>query len=188
MFNPKKNENNNSLGTYNSKYIDFENVLINNHKVILSKSDFESIHNKIDSTKTMIWECGSPFEWLDEEWMIKTYGNKTEESGAFDTFNGEITTLFGKDIEFNTNNNIVLFDKAFAKNNSFEIISHRIKLNKNTSLEDFKKMFPNSEMEILEERNEVRFRFYLNDKADDAFLFYFKKGKLNYFTLWWLLC
>lgn len=173
---------------YDSKFITIKNVLINGHKVILSKAEFESIYTHIDSTKTQIWECGSPFNWLDTEWMIKTYGKEDRETGIFSKFNGEITTIYSKNIEFATNKHIVLFDTGFADNNSFKIISHNIILNKNTTLNEFRNKFPNSEMETTENLNVVRFRFYLKELNDDAFLFYFKDGKLNYFTLWWLLC
>ena len=77
---------------------------------------------------------------------------------------------------------------AFAKNNSFKIISHNITLDENTTLEEFKKIFPNIEIENLENPNYVKARFYLGKDEDDAFLFCFKNGKLDYFTLWWLLC
>ena len=173
---------------YNSKFIEIKNVLVNGHKVILLKNEFDAIYPKNDSIKTTLWECGSPFDWLDEEWMIKTYGVENEEKGMFERFNGEITTIYGKNIEFSTNNHIVLFDMAFAQNNSFNIISHNITLDQNTTLEKFKKIFPNAEIENLDDKSEVRTRFYLGNDSDDAFLFYFKKGKLNYFKLWWLLC
>lgn len=173
---------------YDLKFIPIKNVLINDHRVILSKVEFESIYTHIDSTKTRIWECGSPFDWIDREWMTKTYGEENRETGVFSKFNGEITTIYSKNIEFATNNHIVLFDTGFADNNSFKIISHNIILNKNTTLNEFRSKFPNSKMETTENPNEVRFRFYLKELNDDAFLFYFKDGKLNYFTLWWLLC
>lgn len=173
---------------YNSKFIKIENVLINGHKVILLKNEFDAIYPKNDSIKTTLWECGNPFEWLDKEWMIKKYGAENKEKGTFERFNSEITTIYLKNIKYSTNNHMVLFDMAFAENNSFKIISHHITLDRNTTLEEFKKIFPNTEIEKLANKNEVRARFYLEEKKDDAFLFYFKNGKLNYFTLWWLLC
>lgn len=183
---PKEEPNDKSI--YDSKFLEIENVLINNHKIILSKDEFESIYTHVDSTKTQLWECGSPFEWLDEKWMVKTYGKKNTETGVFSKFNGEITTIYSQNIDFATNNHIVLFDTGFAANNSFKITSHNITLNKDTTVQEFKSKFPNVEMEKTDNPNEVRFRFYLNNKSDDAFLFYFKDGKLNYLTLWWLLC
>ncbi|WP_035650253.1 hypothetical protein [Flavobacterium sp. ASV13] len=173
---------------YDSKFLGKENVLINDHKVILTKDEFESIYTQVDSISTQLWECGSPFEWLDEKWMIKTYGKKNNKSGTFNTFNGEITTIFSQNIQFATNNHIVLFDTGFVGNNSFKIISHNITLNKDTTVKEFMSKFPNTEMEKTDYPNEVRFRFYLDNKSDDCFLFYFKDGKLNYLTLWWLLC
>jgi hypothetical protein len=173
---------------YNSKFIDIENVLINDHKAIVSKNEFDAIYPKSDSVKTTLWECGSPFEWLDKAWMIKTYGPENKEKGTFERFNGEITTIYEKGIQFTTNNHIVLFDKALASKTTFKIRNYKVKLDKNTTLKEFKKIFPNTEIEGLENKNEVRARFYLEKDSDDAFLFYFKDGKLDYFTLWWLLC
>lgn len=182
----KKDPNINPV--YTSKSINIENALINGHKVILSKTEFDAIYPKNDSVKTTLWECGNPFEWLDKEWMIKKYGPENKEKGTFERFNSEITTIYLNKIEYNTNNHLVLFDRASAENNSFKIISQNITLDRNTTLEGFKKIFPNAEIEKLANKNEVRARFSLGEKRDDAFLFYFKNGKLNYFTLWWLLC
>ena len=173
---------------YTQHTIAIKDVLINHHKIIQSMSEFNSRYQYVDSSKTALWECGNPLEWLDEKWMRARYGAKSDQSGTFKNYDGNVTTLYGKDIEFNTNSHVVLFNTAFAKSNSFEIPSHNIVLDKNTSMEDFQKLFPNSKMEKLEESNEVRFRFYIKSKADDCFLIYFKRGKLNYFKLWWLLC
>ena len=173
---------------YKKRYMSIKDVLVNGHNMILSRRKFNSLYKKIDSSKTQLWECGDPFEWLDEKWMKATYGDKSEKSGTFQKYDGNVTTIFAKNIEFNTNNHIVLLNTAFAKSNSFEIPSHRIVLDKNTSVEDFRKTFPLAKMEKVEDPDEVRFRFYLKAPADDAFLFYFKNGKLNYLKLWWLLC
>lgn len=173
---------------YNSKFLNTDNVLVNGNKIILFKKEFDNFYKNIDSTKTQLWECGNPLDFLDEKWMIETYGPINKEKSTFENFNGEITTIYGNDAEFTTNNHIVLFDEAFAKSNSFKIISHNIILDKNTTLESFKKIFPNATTEKVENKDECRARFYLGPNADDAFLFYFKNGKLNYFTLWWLLC
>ena len=178
----------NHLNIYNSNILGIENALVNNHKIILSLDDFNKIYPKINSTKTDAWDCGSPFEWLDKEWMTKTYGNKNEETGTFDNFNGKITTIYGDNIEFASDNHIVLFQSAKAENNIFMIKSPEITLDKNTTLENFQKIFPKVEKEILKNPNEVRFRFYLGPEEGGAFLFYFKNGKLDYLTLWWQLC
>lgn len=184
----KQKDNQDGQSISDLQFLKKEDVLINDQKVIVSKEEFEAIYTQIDSTKTQLWECGSPFEWLDEKWMVKTYGEQNKETGIFKTFNGEITTIYSQNIEFATNNHIVLFDTGFATNNSFKIISHNFTLNKDTTLQEFRSKFPNSEMEKTENPNEVRFRFYLDKNGEDAFLFYFKDGKLNYLTLWWQLC
>ena len=176
------------ISTYHSKFIAIENVLINGHEVILPKKQFEELYPNIDSTKTDVWECGDPFEWLDKEWLEKTYGAANNDGESFENYHGEVTTIYGKNIEFTTNSHMVLFDEALAENNSLTIKSHNITLDKNTTLEQFKKIFPNTEIENFDNSNELRARFYLGKEIDDAFLFYFKDGKLISFTLWWLLC
>ena len=173
---------------YSSKYLKLENASVNHHKIILSPKEFHKIYTKIDSTKTELWECGNPFDWLDKDWMTTKYGSVNGDIGSYKNFDGKITTFFSKEIEFDTNNHIVLFNSASAKKNSFQIPSHQINLDSNTTIEEFRKIFPDAELEKLEKPNEFRFRFYLDHKVDDAFLFYFKNGKLDYFTLWWLLC
>ena len=173
---------------FNSKYLAIKNATVNHHPIILDQKEFEKIYKNIDSTSTTLWECGNPFDWLDKDWMRKKYGSENNDKGTFENFDGKITTIYSKEIEFNTNNHIVLFNTAFAKKNSFQIPSHHINLDQNTTLEEFKTIFPNLELEKLENPNEVRFRMYLSHSSDDAFLFYFKNGKLDYFTLWWLLC
>lgn len=173
---------------YNSKYLAIKDARVNNHAIILGQKEFNKMYTKIDSTRTILWECGNPLDFLDKEWMTKKYGPINKDTGTFENFDGKITTIYAKETEFDTNNHIVLFNSASAKQNSFQIPGYNIHLDKNTTLEDFKKLFPHSEVEKLENSNEVRYRFYLDEKSSDAFLFHFKNGKLNYFTLWWLLC
>ena len=171
-----------------SKYLEIKDALVDSKNLILNKVDFEKFSTlKTDSAKTDLWECGNPFEWLDRPWMEKTYGKYDEKAGNFPKFNGEITTIYKKGIEYSTNDHIVLFSRAEAENHNFRIPSHHIILDKNTTLKDFKKLFPQLDAEKVS-NNEVRFRIYLNHLSDDAFLFYFKDGRLQNFTLWWLLC
>lgn len=173
---------------FSSEVLEMENVLFNGHDVILKEKEFKKFYQKIDSSKTHVWECGNPFGWLDKEWMAKTYGPISPETRIFENFNGEITTVYCKNITFTTNNHLILFDFAFAKGNHFTVKSHDITLNENTTVEEFRRIFPDSEMETLENPEEVRFRLYVEKNFDDAFLFYFKNGRLEYYTLWWLLC
>lgn len=173
--------------TYHSNFLATKDVLINGHAVILSYRKFNSLYRKIDSSRTALWECGDPFEWLDAAWMKKTYGNKDKEKGTFEKYDSKVTSLYVNDMRFDTNKHMVLFNTASATSNTLEIPSHHIVLNNHTSVADFKKMFPNVKLDQLENSETVA-RCYLEKDADDAFLFYFKNGKLNYFSLWWLLC
>jgi hypothetical protein len=172
--------------SYSLAYLKMEDVLLNGNKILLDKTDFEKIYRKIDSTRTDLWECGNPLDFLDEEWMTKTYGKR--ESGSFEKFDGNITTIYTQNIQFITNNHMVLFDTAQADKNTFKIISSNIILDQNTTIEDFQKQFPKLEKEATEDPAVFRFRIPTGKDHDDAFLFYFKNGKLEYTTLWFLLC
>lgn len=173
---------------YTKEFLKIEDAEINGHKIILSQNEFDKIYPKKDSLKTALWECGSPFEWLDEDWMIKTYGKQNSNSGTFERFDGKITSLYTNNAEFNSNKHIVLFNSAVAHKNSFQIKSHHILLNQDTTIEEFQKLFPKLEKEITDQKNVSRFRISVDKNVDDAFLFYFKDGKLDEFVLWWLLC
>ena len=71
------------LHTYDSDVLKIENVLINGQKIILPIHKFNSVYKCIDSSKTELWECGSPFEWLDSEWMTETYGKISRSGGLW---------------------------------------------------------------------------------------------------------
>ncbi|MBV6879860.1 CHAP domain-containing protein [Epilithonimonas ginsengisoli] len=173
---------------FSSKYLEIKDALVDSNNLILSKVGFEKLSKlKTDSTKTDLWECGNPFEWLDRPWMEKTYGKYNEKAGNFSNFNGEITTIYKKGIEYSTNKHIVLFDWAEAESHTFSIPSHHIILDKSTTLKDFRKLFPQLEAEQMSNKD-VRFRIPIDKDSDDAFLFYFEDGKLQNFSLWWLLC
>lgn len=176
------------IKVYTSKYLAIENVLVNNHRIILEQKEFINIYPKYDSTRTTLRECGHPLEWLDEKWMIMTYGEKDENVGTFARFDGEITRFSIRGFDFDSNNHLVIFDSGKAKGNTFLIISDQIILDENTTISEFKELFPKIEMEETEDKDMVRFRLYIAENLDEAFLFYFKNGKLEYYTLWWLLC
>lgn len=176
------------IKVYQSKFLAIENVLLNDHKIILAQQEFTNLYPKFDSVRTTLRECGHPLEWLDEKWMIKTYGEKDENVGTFARFDGKITRFSSGGLDFDSNNHLVIFDSGKAKGNTFQIISNQIILNENTTISEFKKLFPKIEMEETDEKNKVRFRLNVAEKLDEAFLFYFKDGKLEYYTLWWLLC
>ena len=176
------------IKVYPSKYLAIENVLVNDHKIILAQQEFAKLYPKYDSIRTTLRECGHPLEWLDEKWMVKTYGEKDENVGTFARFDGKIARFSIKGFDFDSNNHLVIFDSGKAKGNTFLIISDQIVLDENTSVSDFEKLFPKIEMEETEDKDKVRFRLYVAKNLDEAFLFYFKNGKLEYYTLWWLLC
>ncbi|MCL9805231.1 hypothetical protein NAT51_06850 [Flavobacterium amniphilum] len=172
--------------TYSLAFLTMEDVLLNGNKILLDKTDFEKIYRKADSTRTDLWECGNPLDFLDEEWMTKTYGKR--ESGAFEKFDGSITSIYTHNVQFITNNHVVLFDTAQADKNMFKIISANIILDKHTTIENFRKLFPKLEKEETDDPTLFRFRIPTGKDHDDAFLFYFKNGKLDFTTLWFLLC
>lgn len=174
--------------SYTKEFLKIEDAEINGHKIILSQNEFDKIYPQKDSVKTDLWECGSPFEWLDDDWMTKTYGKRNSDSGTFERFDGKITSTYTNNAEFNSNKHIVLFNSADAHKNSFQIKSHHILLNQDTTIEEFQKLFPKLKKEVTDQKNVSRFRISVNKDSDDAFLFYFKDGKLDQFVLWWLLC
>jgi hypothetical protein len=173
---------------FTKDFLEIEDAEINGHQIVLSLAEFDRLYPTKDSLKTDVWECGSPFEWLDENWMIKTYGRKNSQSGTFERFDGKISSVYTHSAEFNSNKHIVLFNTADAAKNNFEIKSHHILLNQNTTIEEFQKLFPQLKKEITDQKNVFRFRISVGKDRDDAFLFYFKDGKLEEFVLWWLLC
>jgi len=173
---------------YLDNYLKIENALVNNNTIILGKKMFDELYPKRDSVNAEIWECGNPFNWLDDKWMTKTYGKYDQDRDTFGDFDGKLTSIFTQNARFDTNNHIVLFNSALSKGNEFKIKSHQIVLNENTTLEEFQRFFPNLKKEELEHKNECRFRMGIEKDSDDAFLFYFENGKLKSFNLWWLLC
>ena len=168
--------------------ISINDVLINDKKVLITLDEFNISYSHIDSTKTMLWECGQPFEWLDKEWMENKYGKFDEIKGTFKNFDGKIKTLYVSNTEYDSNNHLVLFNNGNTKNNSLKIISKNIILNADTTIEKFKKYFQQTKQENLANQNEFRFRLYLKNESEDAFIFDFKNGKLEKITLFWFLC
>ncbi len=164
------------------------NVLVNGKKIILTLNEFRNAYSKIDSTESSIWECGNPFEWLDEDWMNKKYGDLDKYGQAHLELQPKIQTIYYKNLEFVSNKHLVLFKQAKSLNNTFEIISHHIVLTSNTSIKDFKKIFKKCTFEKTELKRELRVRFILDKQTEDAFIFNFKDGKLAGYELWWLLC
>ncbi|MFC3159858.1 hypothetical protein ACFOEQ_16420 [Chryseobacterium arachidis] len=171
-----------SPSPFTDDHLALENVLVNGNDIILSKAKFGKIYPKHDSVKTELWECGSAFDWLDKEWMEKTYGKDLV------NFDGKITTFYVNHAEFNSDNHIILFSQAQADKNDFEIKSHHITLNKNTTINKFQKLFPKLKKDETDQKNVVSFRIPVAKDGEDSFIFYFKDGKLESFYLWWLLC
>lgn len=159
-----------------------ENVLVNGSDILLPQSKFEKLYPKMDSVKTELWECGSAFEWLDKEWLEKTYGKDLA------NFDGKITTFYVNNAEFNSDKHIVLFNGAQSDRNDFEIKTHHIILNRNTTIDEFQKLFPKLKKDETDQKNVVSFRIPVSKNEDDSFIFYFKDGKLESFNVWWLLC
>ncbi len=160
---------------------------MNYHKIILSQQEFSTVYPKYDSTRTTLRECGHPLEWLDEKWMVKKYGEKDEYVRTFARFDGKITKFSIKGFDFDSNNHLVIIDSGKAEANTFKVISNQFVLDENTNVFEFKKLSPNVKMEETDEKNKIRFRLPIAENFEAAFLFYFKDGKLEDYTLWWLL-
>lgn len=173
---------NETLKVFKDDFLEIENVQVNGNNVILSKNNFEKTYPKIDSIKSEPWECGSPFEWLDKEWMEKNYGKDLV------NFDGKISTFYTNNAEFISNNHNVIFSNAKSVNNRFEIKSHHIVLTHNTTVAEFQKLFPKLKIEDTDQKNIQSFRIPVGKEIEDSFIFYFKDGKLDSFNIWWLLC
>ena len=167
--------------------ISVNDVLINDKKVLMTLKEFKSF-SQIDSTQVKLWECGQPFEWLDKEWMQRKYGKFDDTKGMFKNFDGKIKTLYVSNVEYISNDHLVLFNRASIASNTFKILSKNITVDSNTTIELFEKYFPQAKKESIENRSQCRFRLLLHRKNEDAFIFDFEDGKLKSITLWWLLC
>ncbi len=173
---------------YNFDTLDLGGALVNGHPIVMSQEEFEKSYGALDSAKTDLWECGSPFGYLDDAWMAKTYGAYDTNRGEYKNFNGYLTTLFVNKASFASNGNIALFNEAGATGNTFEIAAAGIILNQNTTLEAFEKAFPKLKGYLLDSPQQYSYRLPIGAETEDAFLFEFRNGKLYSFQLWWLLC
>ena len=173
---------------YDYDTLNLEGALVNGHRIVLPQKAFEKIYGTLDSAKTDLWECGSPFGYLDAAWMAKTYGSYDTLKGDYKTFDGYFTTLFTHKASFASNGHIVLFDKANANGNIFSLPAAHIVLDKNTTIESFERAFPKPKRELMEGPQHFRYRLPIGAQMEDAFLFEFRKGWLYSFWLWWLLC
>lgn len=167
---------------FNENFLELENVSVNEKNIVLSADDFEKLYPKKDSVKIEIWDCGSPFEWLDKIWMEKTYGKDLI------NFDGKITTFYTHNAEFISNKHKVLFSQAKTGDNHFEIKSHHIVLTDQTTVDEFQKLFPKIKGDDTDQNNTIVFRIPISKDIEDSFEFYFVNEKLKRFNLWWLLC
>lgn len=174
---------------YTLDTLSINDVTFNNQKAFLSNTEFNQ-YFKVDSSKTDIWECGNPFTYLDKEWMEKKYGKYDVNVGNFKNFDGKITTYFVGNAQFSSNSNKVLFSFADAKNNKLSLPNNNINLDENTTIEDFKKLFPkkSNSIEPMEAPHVQQIRLQIGKNINDAWIFTFKNGKLESYTLWWELC
>jgi len=163
-------------------------ILLNGHKPELPNNSFNKYYPKPDSTKRTLWECGSPFDSLDEAWMEKTYGMWDAQAGTFKNYDSQITTIYVNGSAYATNGHMTLLIKADAKRNSVSVPSHQIALSSHTSIATFNKLFPKIHPEKTEDKNVIRYRMPLKRDYPDAFLFYFKNGMFDHIELWYLLC
>lgn len=173
---------------YVSKVLNIDDILINGQKILMSEDEFNLMYQQIDSVIVESRECGNPFEWLDREWMVKTYGEYDNQIGAFKNFNSRISVFYSNHCAFDSNNHLYLLNTVNANKNTVNIISKNILLTNETSLAEFESLFPKAKKEILENSFEVRFSLNTDFKSEHSLLFYFKNDKFEYVTLWWLLC
>jgi hypothetical protein len=167
---------------FTEKFLNMDNVLINGNVMILSENDFHKFYPQKDSVRSEVWDCGSPFEWLDKTWMERTYGKDLS------SFDGRITTFYAQHAEFISNGHNIIFNNAKAANNRFEIRSPHMILSEKTTVAEFQKLFPDISMDKDMQNKTVVFRIPLSKDTEDSFEFYFAEGRLERFNVWWLLC
>lgn len=165
-----------------------EEIRINGHKPLLIKSDFDEIYPKKNEMKKFVWECGSPLDVLDKDWMTETYGAYDQEKGTFGNYDGQVTTITVRGARFATNDHLVLLIDAGSTQNKISIPSYRILLDSGTTTAEFEQLFPELRPEKTEDLKMHRYRIPLKINHPDAFLFYFKNGKFDHIDLWFLLC
>lgn len=149
-------------------------VRLNQHPILWDYNEFIN-NSSIDSTSEELWECGNPFEWLDNEFMEK------QEMEA-------LIHHHSNNIEFITNGNKILPLHILVGNNKLYIPDKNITFDKNTTLESCMRTFPNIHAGKDEEGNE-RMDIPFSQYPDEGYWFFtFKNGKLYSVELWWLLC
>jgi len=173
---------------YLIKSLSLNAILINGIKPMLSYKSFQKHYPKPERANKTLWECGSPFDVLDKDWMIRTYGPYNQQKGTFDRHDGQITTLYVNGAQYATNGHMALLVKADAVHNPVSIPSHGIFLNVQTSIEMFERLFPHLSPENMEDNETIRYRIPTEPEYDDALLFYFKNRKFDHIELWFLLC
>ena len=150
-----------------------EDALLNGHKLWIPLSDFEKIE-KPDSSRSLDWMCGSPFDWTDptkgEAWVTHYYCSNREYIS-----NGKEALIYH-------------FDMA---GNELGIPSRNTSFNDKTTLDDFQKIFPISFLRGYRTRDDIETQIYdvsFNPIMDDKWCFHFSNDRLVRVELWWLLC
>lgn len=156
----------------NKKRIDtlpLEKVKFNTKSLFL---DYSQITKENDSIRIVEWECGNPFNWE---------GEKFEH-------------VYKEEEEYVTNEKkVVLLRAPFILNNKleFKIDDKEITFTKDTEIEKFKSLFPNSEISDYtnEGKGYICYVSFNTDVTENSWMFYFDKNKkLEKFELYWWLC
>lgn len=150
--------------------LSLNNTSFDKHSLFQSRKE---VRDKIDSTVYKIWECGNPFEWMDEE-----------------ADNDSIYHLYQDGKEYITNGSHILLYKAYFKNHRLLIKNKNVILSESTTLEQFKVLFPTSFTHWKHKSNEYdKLQVSFNQEvSEDGWRFYFKNGYLYKFELYWWIC
>lgn len=146
-----------------------KNVKFNGKSFRLKHSEISK--NK-DSIKQKLWECGNPFGWK---------GN-------------EFNHIYSKGIEYVTNENeAVLLRASIIDNRELELLinSKKYIINSKTTIQEFKRLFPNSEIsDFTDEGKGYLMSVSFNTRVtENSWEFYFNNEKnLIKFSLYWWLC
>jgi hypothetical protein len=151
-------------------------VLFNGEKMNIKYSDLKKKFR--DSITYSEWACGHPFEWENDSVDFWSYHTKG--------------------LTYETNKEEALLISGGGENLDLTIKNRNVKLNRNTTLNDFKSIFYNSYKDYKFRKNKFPDDYEYSDYIHVAFeleypehhwIFYFdKKGFLKSFELYWWLC
>ncbi|WP_064967202.1 hypothetical protein [Tenacibaculum ovolyticum] len=144
----------------------FNNHLFKRKYSTIIKKKTDSIVDAL-SIPNSSWECGNPFDWKEDFLKIIYVRNQKYISNKKEAF---------------------LYYAKFEGTNEIYLEKGKHKLNKHTTIEDFKKIFKHVEIQEIES-GYVVYNITFNPKQpEDNWIFYFDKEShlVEFYLSWWL--